>query len=552
MRKTQPRKRVVRRTTQAHEKAFPPPVGGWVANASLASMKATEAVELVNWFPRPTSVETRLGSRQWLVSQGEIFKTLATWKGLDGDEKLIGSTDSGIYEATFGGVVTNYTTARWTARTEGKHQWEQFGDGTNNWLIMVNGVDKPFYYNGTSIVLVDGVTSPAITGFTTTAIVGVAVFKERLLFIRNDKLGFDYLPAAAAGGAATFFDLSSVASLGGYLMAIAVWSRDAGDGPDDYAVFLTSQGEALVYAGTDPSSANTWSLVGTFRIGKPIGRKCVLKYGADPLILTEGGVFPLSSLLSAGDERERFAVSYKIQDAFTDAAADTLSTYGWRMISYPEQDMLIVNVPKREDGPHDQFVMNTITKAWCKFTGWDAEDWATFDRGLYYCKGGTVYQAWFSSVDEFTSHMLVFNGTEQVGTCKQITYTARQSFQDWGSPAVKSPVMFMPLIESVSGAAYDVGVDSDFNNRPFTDSETDEDAGVARWGIGTWGVSKWGSSDIISRRWQGAACWPGRWLSGKLKMVSSSGTVGTSVTFVDKPLGKWLGSVMRFTIGDAV
>lgn len=554
MRKTQPLRRAVRRTKTAHEKTFPPPVGGWVANKSIASMLPTEAVELVNWFPRPTYVETRPGSECAHLIRGQDIKTLSTWKGLDGDEHLVYFTDEGSYILAYGlnVVTTDGGLSTVAARTSGWHQWTQFGDGTNNWLIAVNGADKPFYYDGTSVVAVDGVTSPAITGITTTDIVSVAVFKERLLFIRNDKLGFDYLPAAAAGGAASFFDLSGVANLGGYLMAIAVWSRDAGDGPDDYACFITSEGEALVYAGTDPSSANTWSLVGTFRIGKPIGRKCVLKYGADPLILTIGGVFPLSSLLKSGDEREQFAVSYKIQDAFSKASADASTVNGWTMVSYPEQDMLLVNVPRSATGARDQFVMNTISKAWCKFTGLRAQDWCTYQGGLYYCKGPAIYQAWKRSTDEYTS----LEGYGAYGIYPEgtpITYTARQSFQDWGSPAVKSPLMFMPLIEAKFAHDYVVGIDTDFTATDFLEMADEETETVGRWGLGHWGVARWGRGEAIQKRWQGAASWPGRWLSGKIKMVSRPrGTVIEVVYESDEPIGKWLGSVMRFTVGDAV
>lgn len=552
MRKTQPLKRGVRRAKAAIERTFPPPVGGWNANESLASMKPTEAVELINFFPRPTYVETRAGSELAHQIPGETIKTMATWKGLDGDEHLVYFTGSGAYVLAFGvaGYVTNPTLSRLQTRTNGWHQSIQFGDGTNNWLMAFNGVDKPFFYNGTSSVLVDGVSTPAITGLTTTDLISAAVFKERVLLIRKDKLGFDYLPAGAAGGAASFFDLSSVADLGGYLMAIAVWTRDAGNGPDDYAVFITSQGEALVYAGTDPSSATTWSLVGTFRIGKPIGRRCVLKYGADPLILTIGGVFPLSSLLQAGDERERFAVSYKIQSAFSKASAQTSDLNGWTMISYPEQDMLVVNVPRSENGARDQFVMNTITKAWCKFTGWSAQDFAVHEGSLYYCKGSGIYRSWKRSTDEY-NYLYVSGDSFPLGT--PITYTARQAFQDWGSPSVKSPLMFMPLLETKFAHDYVVGIDTDFTSTEFLDMAAEETEAVGRWGLGHWGVARWGRDETIQKRWQGAASWPGRWLSGKIRMVSRPrGTANEIVYESDESIGKWLGSVMRFTIGDAV
>lgn len=546
-----PLRRQVNRQTQAVEHALPPPVGGWVANKSIASMKPQEAVELTNFFPRPTHVETRLGSEQYAIIERESVKTLATWRGPTGEQQLLCTTTAGFYNMSFGGTFTDPSIARYAARTNGKHQWEQFGDGTNNWLIMVNGVDKPIYYNGAAVVLVDGVTSPAITGLTTTDLVGLAVFKERLLFIRNNKLGFDYLPAGAAGGAASYFDLSSVANFGGYLMAVAIWSRDAGDGPDDYAVFITSQGEALVYQGTDPSSATTWSLIGTYKIGKPIGRKCVLKYGADPLILTENGVFPLSSLLTAGDERERFAVSYNIQDAFTAASATTLSTYGWTLTSYPEQDMLLVNVPKREDGPHDQFVMNTISKAWCKFTGWDAEDFVAHNRTLYYCKGDTIYRAWINTTDEYR---VLMHGTAGIyPTGRPIVHTARMSFQEWGTPAVKQPLMFMPLLESTRSAPYAAGIDTDFQLKPFSSTLVDVDSTVARWSVSKWGQSRWGASGSLHRRWQGVEAWPGRWLAGKIQLRSSTRqTLYEWVYSSQAPvLAKWSGSVIRYTIGNS-
>lgn len=554
MKKTAPFRRAASRQRTATEQTLPPPVGGWNTSKSLASMGPTDAVELVNFFPRPTHVETRLGSEQAIQIADESIKTLAVWKGLDGTEKLCVTTGTGFFVYTGTSVTTtDPALARLAVRTNGKHQHDQFGDGTNNWLILVNGVDAPIYYNGSSTVLVTGVTSPALTGITTTAIVGVSVFKERLLFIRNNTLGFDFLPAGAAGGAVSYFDLSSVAELGGFLMAIAVWTRDAGNGPDDYAVFITSQGEALVYAGVDPSSATTWALVGTFRIGKPMGRKCVLKYGSDPLIVTESGVFPLSSLLSAGDAREQYAVSYNIQSEFSAASATTLDTYGWKIVSYPEQDMLLVNVPEREDGPHVQFVMNTISKAWCKFTGWDAEDFVTFDRGLYYCKGEYIYKAWVRTTDEYALLRFVSSTVQRYPVGKSITHTARGAFLDWKSPGLKAPTMFLPLVESQRGIAFSAGIDTDFNLTPFPDPPAYVDSGVARWGSARWGISRWGSSDGITRNWLGAAAWPGRWIAGKLQMQSPVIESPYEVIFgPNEPIGKWFGSVVRYTSGDGV
>jgi len=515
------KRRQPRRTSTGIEKTFPAPVGGWNARDSLAAMKITDAVDLENWFPGPTSVDMRPGCELHHSSISDTVKTLAVYRGLDGSESLWSMTDTGIYESTFGGTGGNAL----TPRTNGKHQWDMFGDGTNNWLIAVNGVDKPWYWNGTTYVEVDGLSSPAITGLTTTDIVSLAVFKERLFFIRNNKLGFDFLPAAVAGGAASYFDLSSIASDGGYLMAMCSWSRDAGDGPDDYWVGITSEGEALVYQGIDPSSADSWALVGVFKIAKPLGRRCILKkYGADPIILTQDGAFPMSALLRSGDERSRYALSFRIQNAFSQAALSYFDNFGWKILSFPEQKALIVNVPKREDGPHEQYVMNTITKAWCKFTGWHAEDFAVFNGELYFCRGSSVYKAWTGTSD---------NG-------EAITYYAKQAYQDFGTAALKDPLMFMPVFESNRNLNYATGIDTDFSNRGLGVATSVTQSHAGRWGVSQWGSGRWSSASNIVQNWGGTASWPGRWLSGKLRIVS------------DEVTGKWIGSVMRFNVGQGL
>ena len=59
---------------------------------------------------------------------------------------------------------------------------------------------------------------------------------------------------AAVAGAASMFDLGQIFTEGGYLMAMATWTVDAGYGVDDLAVFITSEGEVAVYRG------GTWLL----------------------------------------------------------------------------------------------------------------------------------------------------------------------------------------------------------------------------------------------------------------------------------------------------
>ena len=232
-----PRARVVNSQT------IPAPVGGWNARDSLAEMKPNEAVTLLNWMPKTSYCEIRGGYSSHATGMTGSGKTLAVYNALNGSDKMYCATASGVYDVTSAGAVG----ASKAARTDGKHQWTMFGDGSSNWLIMVNGVDKPLYFDGTTWTAVDNASTPALTGLTTTNIIGVSVFKGRLFFIQKQSLSFWYLNAGVAGGALTEFDLSAECKRGGYLMAMASWTIDGGNGSDDRAVFITSEGEVIVY-----------------------------------------------------------------------------------------------------------------------------------------------------------------------------------------------------------------------------------------------------------------------------------------------------------------
>jgi len=484
-------------------RSYPSPIGGWNARDALASMKPYDAVMLKNWFPRPSYVEFRGGHASHATGMTGNGKTLAVYNKLAGANQMFAYTASGVYDVSSAGAVG----ASKLSRTNGKHQWTMFGDGTNNWLIAVNGVDKPAYYDGTNWTAVDGATTPALTGLTTTKIVNVNVFKGRLFFIEKDSLSFWYLASGAAGGALTEFDLSAECKKGGYLLAMASWTRDAGDGSDDVAVFLTSEGEAIVYQGTNPAVAANWAKVGAYSIGRPIGYRCTTQYAGELVLITENGVFQMSSLLQAGDaERNKFALSYKIQTAITNAARSYNAIFGWKVTLFPSYDAMIVNIPFVEDGEHEQYVMNTITKAWCRFTEWDAEDFAVFNGFLWFTKGTVVYKAW--------------TGTSDLGA--NIDFYAKQAFQDFGIQTPKQCKMFMPILSTTGIVAYGVDVDVDFADDEIVGTASFSTTTVATWGTSLWGVASWSSGTSIIKQWTSPTEYPGRWLAGKIKISSLS------------------------------
>lgn len=462
-------------------------------------MNPKYAISLENFFPKPSFCEIRGGCSTHATGMTGNGKTLAVYNAPSGSSYLYCYTASGIYDVTGSGAVG----ASKLARTNGKHQTTMFGDGSNNWLIAVNGVDKPAYYDGSTWTAVDNASTPALTGLTTTNIIGVFEFKGRLIFIEKSSLSFWYLASGAAGGALTEFDLSGVAKKGGYLMAGATWTFDGGSGPDDRAVFVTSEGEVIVYTGTNPSSSTTWALTGTFDLAKPLGRRCLQKYGGDVILLTQNGVFPLSSALQSAMIDNRTAITNIIDNTFTDVARSYGGTFGWEAIIHPTQSALIVNIPIAEDGTHHQYVMNTITKAWCKFTGWSAETFAVMGNTLYYANGTTVVKAWTGTSD---------NGSNIVAYGKQ----AFSYFGDTG--AQKRFSMFRPVLATDGSLSFLTDIDVDFNDTEITGTATYSVPAQSTWDSSTWDGSAWGGGFEVRKEWTSPDENVGYCASGKIKI----------------------------------
>lgn len=505
MRKAAPTRGGGRGAKVSISKSFPAPLGGLNARDSIADMKPTDAIVLNNWWLKTSYLEIRNGCADHLTGMTGTPKTLAVYNGLDGTNKMFAVTDLGVFDASSAGAVG----ASVAARTNAKHQHLNFGDGTNNYLMMFNGVDKPLYYNGTTWTAIDGVSTPALTGLTTTSIISAFQYNKRLFFLEINSLSFWYLAAGAAGGALTEFNLDGVAKNGGYLMAGATWTFDGGDGLDDAAVFITSKGEIIVYKGTNPGDATAWNLVGVFNLGEPIGRRCLMKFGGDLLAVTQDGVFPLSKSLSTVDPKKE-AVTNKIENEINKEAKTYGNNFGWELTLYPTESALILNIPLVDGGTKEQYVMNTITKSWTRFTGWDAECFAVFNKELYFCKSATVVKAW--------------TGTSDYGN--NIDAYGKQAFSHFGYPGVqKHFVMYKPILNTNGSISFLTDLDVDFQDNPMVDTAVYSVISGATWDVSNWDESYWAAGLAIIGRWTSPDEGIGIYGAPKIKISTNALTV---------------------------
>lgn len=463
--------------------SVPAPVGGWNARDSLAVMDEKDAVLLENWYPRQSHVELRKGSVLHASGIDGVVETLAVYESASGTSKLFAAVGSDIFDVSSSGSVgaavqSSLSNARW--------QHTQIQNTAGSFLYMVNGQDKPRLYDGSTWTAVDGSSSPAITGVTTTTLVHVHLFKRRLWFAANASTKAWYLPVDSIGGAANYIDIGPLLKRGGYLMAMGTWTIDAGEGVDDYMVMVSSMGEVVVYKGSDPTSAATWALVGVYEGGYPIGRRCLTKWQGDVLLISKEGLVPLSKALMSARLDTRSLLTDKISLAISRAVSERSTLYGWQVVLYPSFDMLVMNVPLSAS-TSEQFVMNTSTGSWCKFTGWDAACWALYKDDIYYGTTDGVVKASEGNSDQ---------GSNIVGNALPAFnyFKVRTQLKRW--------TMARPTISANNAIGVLLGLNVDFDQSTPSGVPTYSASTASQWGSAVWGQSTWGGSTAVKKDWQ--------------------------------------------------
>lgn len=474
------------------------PTKGWNTEQSLAEMEPGFAPVLDNWYPDPDGIRPRYGSLQYASGLvGEVNSLMSYVSGTQ--KRLFGASGANIYNATSSGAVPS---AVWTTATSDKWQSVNFATSGGQFLIACNGADHPINWNGTAFA-----ATPAITGVTGGASTLVNVFssQSRLFFCQVNSASVWYLSASAIGGAAVELPLAALLVKGGSIIAGQTWSTDSGSGMDDRTVFVSSEGEVLVFQGTDPSSTSTWSLKGRYMIGKPLGYRCLAKFGGDIAVLTQDGLISIGASMNLDRTAiQQGALTRNIRKAYADAVRGNETTFGWQTTSFPTGQMVIVNVPDLSTGVSEQYVMNTLNGAWTRYTGLDANCWCEHDNGVYFgSTGGFVWKAETGSLDNTAPVKLngvtAFSGFDDPAALKTAA-TVRMVWE--GSPSVPIYLAIAtdyntdPTFEAyeatfVSGAFFTW--DASNWDQTFWPPETEVGSSSTSlfWNVGNWNERNW-------------------------------------------------------------
>lgn len=451
------------------------------------AMRPANAVTLDNWLPTEGSLAVRPGWRNWATGLPGRVGGLMNFH--DGTRSLVfAASGTGIYDVTGAGAVGAPVVTGFGAVGA---QGLQVAAGGGNFLLAFNGRDAEHVFNGTAWAAWAVTSAPHPSW--------ACNFKTRVICGRADTLSFWYGPPASIGGAFTEFPLQGVCGGGGGVAGGIAWTLDGGNGPDDYLALVTSQGELVVFKGTDPSITTAWGLVGKWNIPRPVGLRFLRPFGGDVLILTEGGIFPISVVATSGVDAAIMPVkayTQAIEPTYLELVRERGGQDGWDLCSMPHRGVWVLNVPWGT-GDAQQVAFRATTGACGRWIGIPASCWLSTSGGDFvgHAGAGRVLRWGDDTADDGNS----------------ISAECVQAFSQFGAPAaLKAFRLAMPVMAD-AGPAVKLEMALDWVVPPAEAVARGPgappiggDASVAgmRWDQGLWDQGLWAGAGQPVRAWR--------------------------------------------------
>lgn len=498
---------------KSSKRFLPAPVSGINVRDNPLNLKPTDALDLVNFIAYPDRVESRSGSALVCATPAAVHSLLSYSDG--GNTYLFAAGATAVYNVT----TSTYSTA--FSCTDADYMGFNFASGGANYLYALNGVDAPQLFNGTTWQAVTTVSAPiSITGISPADLIAGTPYNERLFFLKPNKKSFYYLPVGAVGGVLTEFPVGRYLSKGGSLVAISTISQDGGDGLQTFLVVASSEGEILIYFGTDPADPADWKLRGSYVVGRPLNKHAFMPYGSDTLYLCESGLYGLVTSLSGAKTGNATTVSDKVSPLLS----RLITTYGedlkWRMAFNPLIPGIILNIPTASG---EQFFQHSRSGAWSRFESWIASDFHYVDGECFYASTDGVHQCFIGTADEgLPITAKSFGAPVQLG----------------GGGTLTETVGIRPWFKYEGAFTYGLSIFNDLTTETIQNLYSTAGTGGLIWNVGNWNEATWGGEVGGVSDWRTPDTYPTDRVSLGLQIYSGAGGIS------------WLGCDWAFLVSN--
>lgn len=471
--------------------------------AAGAAMPDGDCVQLYNMVAAEYGLRSRLGYKQFAAPTGTPWvsspdvRTLIPYTGSAADgskNRLFVVNDRGISEATgnqYGsgaGASATFLVATAGLPLSGYGTACAFTTSAGHFLVYCDELNGTFVYSEATdswTNVTEGVGAAQISGVNPANFCFVLSWKSRLWFVERNTAKAWYLAAGSIFGVATQLNLDRAAQFrqGGGLRCLANWTGDGGAGIDDRLVAMGDGGDVAIYEGTDPASADTFRLKGTWNCGALVaGRNVVSNFGGDVLLLTKSGIRPLSQLVAGGDGSGTYQTG-KVANLFNSLTLARADLPNWAIHIHPEDNTLLVLVPSYLGGPTEQLAQALWNRSWSRYRDLPIVSACVWQKKLYF--GDTTGTIWINTgyVDEVS----LANPSDFTA----VNFGVLTPFRNGNGRMKKVEFIRPTLLSEQPGVAVSANARYGYSLSELPAVQPVAASGASSWDVGTWDASAW-------------------------------------------------------------
>jgi hypothetical protein len=373
----------------------------------------------------------------------------------------------------------------------------------------------------------DGVTFTQITALDITGVdpktfAHLTVYKRRLWFTQLETATAWYLPTGQFAGVATDFPLGSMLPSGGSLAVCINWTFDGGGGTSGGAslgnkiVFVSDQGDVLVYNGQDADIFGDFQVEGRWYIGKvPVGRRFYTQYMSDVIFLSERGMSFLSELMRGQGFFQNASNAQAINSELASQISTSLVTRYWEIVFLPQVQLLVIN--RSEINLENlQWCYEVNNKAFATLRGIPMLTVAPFNTRTF-C-GDISGNVWWTFLGDSDGAIDNIAGKDLQGVC--VT-----SFQPMGEAIrLKRFLMVRPSFIAKAPPGVQAVLNKEWNLGAPDLAPPYLAAGDSLWDSAHWDTALWSGEGQSYEAWAGASG-TGRYASLALRVRGPADTI---------------------------
>jgi len=475
---------------------LPAPYLGQDTQTPTAALKSPYCETLYNFNTTKEGISLRNGDSKW------VSKSLNTTGGATSEEAAAivkyGETYAFIVCYCAGpGLKNRY----YDISTEGAAPTLAYTSTTmsyqtiytsyfNQYLFFFNGQDQNVdYFNGSAW---GAATYTMPVGLSP---IGGCTFKNRHYIIFKDSASLGYSGIKSISGTITEVPLAGVISNASTIAAVVPFNVTISANTEQVLAVVFFSGEVLFYTGSYPDS-DSWGLVGTANIGKPIHYNSVVTaYQGDSLVACYTGLVSLRDVYTNGSiQAEQQLITQSITPDWTDLTNRIYATYGsiqtltFAVITWwKEQGRLVVTFcvqPSSStiyaDVGSTFFVYDTLRRSWSVHRTFGGVTSAVTSYGAINFKGKLL----FIGVTTATStQKIIIKSKEGATDFQDVNYddTTKTSYDysfvsapiPFPKTAVYETVQIEPILESDLYAETNWNFVVDFGRQTSGNQKTD-------------------------------------------------------------------------------